>query len=212
MVNGKLIGILTAVTALYDTAREWLELRFPDGSAVAHEARSGEPIEVRFFSATTTVHLVPGPFSEALSRFCGQSLRLVRADPQLGAVDRGPRGAVSLISQASLQRLGAPAGERVDSRRFRMLIEVGGFAAHEEDALVGRRVRIGEAVVAIRGHVGRCLVTTQHPDTGEVDLPTLDLLDHRRGLATTEPLAFGVYGEVVVPGAVRLGDAVLRES
>jgi uncharacterized protein YcbX len=63
--------------------------------------------------------------------------------------------------------------------------------------------------VAFRGHVGRCLVTSQSPDTGVVDLPTLELLSYRRGAATTEPLAFGVFGEVLEPGTVRIGDSVV---
>jgi uncharacterized protein YcbX len=60
----------------------------------------------------------------------------------------------------------------------------------------------------VRGHVGRCLVTTRHPDSGLSDLPTLELLSYRRELATTEPLAFGVYGEVLEPGRVRVGSVV----
>lgn len=208
MVNGKRIGILGAVAADYDIAGEQLELRFPDGSCVRDEVRAGEAIAARFFSTSTTAQLVPGPFSQALSRYAGQPLRLVRADPRRTAIDRGPRGAVSLISQASVQRLSTIAGAAVDPRRFRMLIEADGLDAHEEDTFVGRRVRIGAASAIVRGHVGRCLVTTQHPETGEVDLPTLDLLAYRRGLDTTEPLAFGVYGEVLAPGMVRLGDPV----
>jgi len=42
------------------------------------------------------------------------------------------------------------------------------------------------------------------------DAPTLDLLrSYRAGLDTTEPLAFGVYGEVLEPGRVAVGDAVI---
>ena len=90
-----------------------------------------------------------------------------------------------------------------------MLIEVDGVDAHAEDGWVGRPVRIGEAVVRPRGHVGRCVITTRDPDTGDGDLPTLKLLaGYRRDLDTTEPLAFGIYGEVLEPGAVRLGDPV----
>ena len=205
MINGKRSGLLTTITAGYGPEDERLELTFPDGSVVAGEALDGGEIEVRFL-LTMSVRLVHGPFAEALSDFVDEPLRLVRADPLLTASDRGPGGSVSLISQASVRHLSELAREPVDPRRFRMLIEVDGLPAHGEDALVGEQVRIGEALVAFRGHVGRCLVTTRHPETGEVDLPTLELLAYRRGLDTTEPLAFGIYGEVIEPGRVRLGD------
>jgi len=207
LVNGKRIGSLTAVLADYEAEAERLTMRFPDDSVADGAVALGEPIQTRFFSRTPTARLVVGPWSEALSSYVGQPLRLVRADED-GGVDRGPRGAVSLISRASVERLERLAGETVDPRRFRMLIEVAGSYPHQEDDWVGHRLRVGEALVAMHGHVGRCLVTTQSPDTGVVDLPTLDLLSYRRGLATTEPLAFGVYGEVLEPGLVRLGDRV----
>ena len=42
-----------------------------------------------------------------------------------------------------------------------------------------------------------------------VDLPTLDMLgEYRHHIAATEPLPFGIYGQVVEPGTVRVGDAV----
>jgi uncharacterized protein YcbX len=109
-----------------------------------------------------------------------------------------------------LERLAAEAGaDGVDGRRFRMLVEVDGIGAHEEDGWVGRRVRIGSAEVRFDGHVGRCLITNRDPDTGESDFPTLDtLLDYRVGLNTTEPVAFGIYGPVVRPGEVAVGDPV----
>jgi uncharacterized protein YcbX len=90
-----------------------------------------------------------------------------------------------------------------------MLIEIDGVPAHAEDGWVGRAARIGEALVSFNGHVGRCLITSRHPETGTVDLPTLELLSgYRSRLSTTEPLAFGIHGEVLEPGTVRLGDAV----
>jgi MOSC domain-containing protein YiiM len=46
--------------------------------------------------------------------------------------------------------------------------------------------------------------------SGAVDLPTLDLLrSFRSGAPTSEPLAFGVYAEVLRPGIVELGDEVV---
>ena len=115
------------------------------------------------------------------------------------------------MSRASLQALARVAGtDGVDARRFRMLVELGGLdEAHEEDTWIGQPLRVGEALVRVRGHVGRCLVTQRHPESGETDLKTLDLLrSYRGGLETTEPLAFGVYGEVLEPGRVAVGDPV----
>jgi uncharacterized protein YcbX len=60
------------------------------------------------------------------------------------------------------------------------------------------------------GHVGRCAVTTQDPDTGIRSLDTLHLIGETRGhIPATEPLPFGVQAEVVSPGVVRVGDAVI---
>jgi uncharacterized protein YcbX len=131
-----------------------------------------------------------------------------------GAVDRGAGGAVSLISQGSLGRLGTKGDlEEVDSRRFRMLIEVDGLEAHAEDAWVGQTVRAGQALLGFEGHVGRCAITTRNPTTGVVDVPTLKILGrYRRDVKTTEPVAFGIYGRVLDPGLVRVGDAVAPEG
>jgi uncharacterized protein YcbX len=88
-----------------------------------------------------------------------------------------------------------------------MLIEIDGVEAHAEDAWVGRSAKVGEAVVRWRGHVGRCLITSRDPESGVIDLPTLDVLgEYRRDLETTEPLPFGIYGSVQESGRVRVGD------
>ena len=81
--------------------------------------------------------------------------------------------------------------------------------AHAEDNWVGRQVQVGAATVSFTGHVGRCLITSRDPDSGEIDLPTLDVLgEYRSDLNTTEPLPFGIYGEVIEPGEIRVGDRV----
>jgi uncharacterized protein YcbX len=120
---------------------------------------------------------------------------------------------MSLVGTASLGALADAAGvEHVDGRRFRMLFGVHGIAPHAEDGWLGRRIRIGDAVVRPLGNVGRCAVTTQDPDTGIPDLDTLGVLGAYRGdVETSEPLPFGIWGEVVEPGRVRLGDPVEPE-
>jgi uncharacterized protein YcbX len=208
MVNNKRIGSLMAVAADYDPTDSRLTLTFPDGTTVTDEAHDGAPVEATFFSLRPEAVAVTGPFAQALSDYAGEPLRLVRIDPRRGGVDRGPDAGVSLISEASVQRLAELAGEPVDSRRFRMTFEVRGLEAHQEDSLVGAQARIGEALVAFGGNVGRCLVTGLAPDTGTADLPALDLLEYRNGVETTEPLPFGVYGRVLEPGRVKLGDTL----
>src|ERR1035437_9407795 len=208
MVNGKQLGELTAVVADYAADEHALTLSFPDGSIVRDRIEAGDELTTRFYSRPRRGRLVGGPWASALSDHVGQPLRLVES---LGSVDRGARGAASLISRASLHRLSQGAGEPgVDVRRFRMMLEIDGVAAHAEDDWVGRRVTVGPARIAFHGHVGRCLVTSRDPDSGEIDLPTLDVLrDYRGELETTEPLPFGIYGEVIQPGRIRIGDPVV---
>jgi uncharacterized protein YcbX len=170
----------------------------------------GPAVGIRFLSDRREARLVQGPWSQALSEFFGRPLRIVA--PETG-VDRGREGAVSIISRASVQGLAAVAGaDEVDARRFRMLIEVDGVEPHEEDSWVGREIRIGPARVLVQGNIGRCLVTSRDPDSGTINLPTLDLLGtYRRDVPATEPLPLGVYGEVLQGGRVGVGDAITDE-
>jgi uncharacterized protein YcbX len=210
MVNGKQVGELTALVASYSDSERRLTITFPDGHALEGEIRLGRAVTARFYSREAAGQLVEGPWSGALSSYAGQPLRLVEA-PGAGALDRGARGTVSLISKASLDRLAEVGGrDGVDPRRFRMMIEIDGIGPNAEDRWVGRTIRIGTAAVRFEGHVGRCLVTSRDPDSGRIDLPTLEILgEYRRDEDTTEPLAFGIYGAVADPGAIRIGDRVL---
>lgn len=216
MVNAKSLGALQTIVADYDHEERRLTLRFPgagDAGAVSARVELGPAAQVRFYSRSREGRLVEGPFAEALSRHLGQPVRLFEAAPQGSGVDRGAAGGVSLVSSGSLRRLAAEGGlDSLDARRFRMLVEVDGLQAHAEDGWVGRVVRIGRARVRVKGHVGRCLITSRDPESGEVDLPTLDLLRGYRGdVESTEPLPFGVYGQVVSPGQVCVGDRVTVE-
>ena len=210
MINGKVLGDLQQVLADYSEPERHLRLELPGGRVVDGEIRLGEQVTTKFFSQIARGQIVEGPWSAALTECFGRPLRLVEVDGGGTGVDRGATGAVSLISRASIARL-AEAGdeESIDSRRFRMLIEIDGIAAHDEDRWVGHAVRIGSATVAFGGHVGRCLITSRDPDTGRIDLPTLDMLgDYRGGVRSTEPLPFGIHGRVLEPGTVRIGDTV----
>lgn len=210
MVNGKRVGPLVGVLPEYDDAAGSLALAFPDGGRVEAEVRPGESVTADFYGRAVPGRVVEGPFAEALSGLAGEPLRLVLTDEPGAGVDRG-RGQISLVTTAALDALaGAAACDGpVDGRRFRMLFGVEGAEAHAEDGWLGRRVRVGEAVVRPRGNVGRCAVTTQNPDTGVPDLDTLKAIKAYRGeLPSSEPLPFGVWGDVVEPGRVAVGDVV----
>jgi uncharacterized protein YcbX len=206
MVNAKNLGQLQTIVADVEDGR--LSLTFPDGRVVEAPPGSGDPLTTRFFSGTRETRIVNGPFADALTDYLGKPVQLV--EPAAAGVDRGREGAVTLISRGSLAALGNAVGEdQLDARRFRMLVEIDGIPAHVEDRWIGRGVKIGDAIIRFRGHVGRCLITSRHPETGEIDLPTLDALaSYRRHLDTTEPLPFGIYGEVLEEGTVRVGDPV----
>jgi uncharacterized protein YcbX len=210
LVNGKRHPELMRVHPQWDEASRRLALAFPDGSVVEGQVEPGEPFAAELYGTPHPSRLVPGPWQEALSEFVGEPMTLLWSEG--GAQDRGnDRGGwASLVSRGSLDHLGAAAGatEPVDGRRFRMLFEIDGVEPHEEDGWLGQRIAIGDAVTVPLGDVGRCVVTTCDPDTAVSNLDTLKVLAGYRPDGVVEPLPFGVYCDVAVPGRVRVGDAV----
>jgi uncharacterized protein YcbX len=183
-----------------------LTLTFPDGTTASGDVELGDPISTDFYGLRAVPgRLVLGPFAAALSAYAGANVRLVRADDAI-AYDVEP---VTLLSQASIDRLGRELGTEVDPRRFRMLFTLQGCDEHEEDSW--SRVRVGEAIVEVGGHIGgptpRCAVVTQDPDTGARSLDTLRAIKGYRGRLPIG-IVFGVYARVIQPGRVRLGDVV----
>jgi uncharacterized protein len=201
-------GALELVHSEYDDGAGNLTLRFVDGGVVTGTAELRETIATTFHRQARPARLVPGPWDEALSELIDEPVRLVAAAD--AAPDRGLAGAATLLATASLRALASVLGvEGLDERRFRMNFGIDGPDAHAEDDWIGRHVQVGAAVVAPRGHVGRCAITTQDPNTGVADLDTLKALAAYRGdLERTEPLPFGIHAAVVEPGRVRVGDAV----
>ena len=208
LVNSKGLGMLQQIVPHYDDQAELLTLAFPDGTTVSNHVHLNGALDAQFWGTSVHVRVVEGPWGEAISECAGRDLRLVRAPGP--ATDRMRSGATTLLGTGSLRAIARLLGvEGVDGRRFRMNFGVDGLAEHEEDEWLGRRVRIGQAIVVPQGNVGRCAVTTQNPETGEPDLDTLKALAaYRRDVQATEPLPFGVYAAVAEPGRVRLGDPI----
>ena len=113
---------------------------------------------------------------------------------------------VSVLNAVSLRALGERAGRELAQERFRGNVWVEGFDAWEEFGWVGRRLRIGRAVLAVREPITRCKATTANPETGRIDVDTLGALD--AGWGHTD---FGIYAEVIEGGEIAVGDGVVVE-
>jgi uncharacterized protein YcbX len=97
---------------------------------------------------------------------------------------------------------GAIDSLRLDRRRFRPNLLIGGVEGLAERGWEGRRLRIGEAVVALADLRGRCVMTTFDPDTQAQDPQVLRTIVERLGGV------LGLNAEVARPGVVRVGDPV----
>ena len=205
---GSKLGPLVQIHADHDPEREVLSLRFPDGTLVEGSAvADGEPLETNFYGRPVPAREVEGPWSEALSHYAGRDIRLLRVEHTGDGNDIEPVTLVSTASVEELTRQGEAAGP-LNPGRFRMTMEIDGCTPHEEDGWAGREVRVGEAIIRVGEQVPRCVVTTQDPNTGLRDFPTLKVIKRYRGTTPDQELPFGVYAQVVQPGLVRLGDPV----
>jgi uncharacterized protein YcbX len=208
LISNKDHPVFQLVAVDYDADADTLTLHLPDGREVAGVVERGAEVETSFHRRPRAARLVIGPWADALSELGGAPVRLV--EPETSGVDRGRNGAATLLATASLSAIGDVLGvDAVDGRRFRMNFGIDGLQAHEEDTWLRRKVRVGDAVVIPYGNVGRCVVTTQNPDTAVSDLDTLKALAvYRADVETTEPLPFGVHAAVATAGRVRVGDPV----
>lgn len=205
-VSGISKAALMPIRPAYDPAVERLSLTFSDGSVVDGDAANvGAPLSVGLFDRTIPVRFVEGPFTEAIREHArDDTLVFARVvEPEYA----GGTHRASVVSLASIADVGRRSGdERLDPRRFRMLIEVDGVGAFEEDAWQGRRVRFGDAIVRLGDRMNRCVMTTLDPDTGEQNAPVLDALAEYRKVGNE--LLLGVYGDVDQPGSIAIGDDI----
>ena len=112
---------------------------------------------------------------------------------------------VSLFGIQTARQLGDELGDDVDKRRFRgnVYVDFGSGEGFVEDGLVGRAIRIGsKARIAILERDSRCKMISLDPDTGESNPEIL------RKVARAHDGMAGVYGAVLVEGAIRKGDDV----
>ncbi|HET8786493.1 MAG TPA: MOSC domain-containing protein [Candidatus Limnocylindrales bacterium] len=207
LVDQLIVFKLVQVASRTDPEATTLWMRFPDGTEVDGEVELAEAVETPIHGRTGVGHRVVGPWSDALTRFVGRPIRVIRCDRVGGTRSGNP---ASIISDGSVRELAAHAGvDWVDARRFRMLIDLEDARAHEEDTWIGKRVGIGDAVLRVTKPDGRCAMTTHDPDTGEPDLDTLRTIISYRGLREGKHADLGVLADVEQPGRIRVGDEAI---
>ena len=113
-------------------------------------------------------------------------------DGAVGAFHDSAEARVSLVSSATI-------GDW-DRRRFRANVLLDGEG---EDALVGARVGVGDAVIDVGIKLERCVMTTRaQPDGIERDLSVL------RTIARERDACLAVGALVCKPGVMQVGDAL----
>lgn len=172
------------------------------GTVLAAEpVPTGRFVEVDYWGRRAAVEVLDGPWASLFGEHLAQEVVLARS-ARPGEVVYG--ASVALVTSGSLHLLEERLGQPVDGARFRSTFEVDTDHPHLEDTWVGRRLRLGEATVQVRGTVPRCAVVDVGPDTGIRDAPVLKTLaGYRRG---EQEVHFGVDAVVVRAGAVRIGD------
>ena len=108
---------------------------------------------------------------------------------------------ISLLSDASRSALGSAADATLDRRRFRGNIWLDGLEPWDEWDWIGKRLRIGAALLEVRERITRCRATHATPVTGRDDLDLLNVLAQNWGHRD-----FGVYAVCVEGGEVHIGD------
>ncbi|MFP4406707.1 MOSC domain-containing protein [Rhodosalinus sp.] len=127
--------------------------------------------------------------------------RIVRA-PDRGMTDTD-FPSISICNHASHRAVEQRHGRPLSRHRWRGNLWVEGLAPWEEFDLVGRDIRVGDAVLRVVERTGRCTATMANPETGRVDVDTLALL---RSWGHED---FAVYAEVAEGGEIAAGDAVI---
>lgn len=142
--------------------------------------------------------LVEGrPWSEtgtgaAIAAAAGRGARLVRA----GADERFDDTPLLVATDGAVADLG------IDVRRLRPNLVIGGVDGLDEREWPGRRLRVGQAVIAVEKLCERCVVTTVDPDTQAIDPDVL------RRIRADYGARIALNCHVAEPGLIAVGDGV----
>jgi MOSC domain-containing protein len=169
-----------------DFAPRFAEPARPDHSRTIVRAPDGEEYDV---------------VDPACSARLGEGVRVIKQD--VGVFDDLP---LSLISTRTIAGLQALTGRTLEVQRFRpnLLVEPLTDADFPEDGWLGATLQIGAMQMRVDRRDPRCVIVNMDPASGDRDHAVL------RRIAQERENCAGVYGTVVTPGRVAVGDPVLR--
>ena len=212
MISMTMAGQLAPMLANYDASNTTLAILENGHLLVEAKVEEGPAQAGNFFNVWDVEGvLIDGPWNQLVSDRIGKEVRLVKAGAGRNGSDVEP---LSLVSSASMKALedSAQVGP-IDPRRFRMLIQIDGTGAHEEDTWADQDFFIGSAIIRVGGAVKRCAATTRNPNSGTIDLKTLKHIGDYRGRQETKfgiGFYFGVYATCVQPGTISIGDEIIK--
>jgi MOSC domain-containing protein len=165
---------------------------------------SGEPLPTHVCTpAGTDLELQSPELQSEIAQSCGINVELMKL--KHGIFDDG---SVSVISLGTIAAIGRAAGVDLDRRRFRanIVLETPNLDPFLEDAWVGGTLVFGERepipAVSVTTRDARCMMLNLDPDTARQDgrvLKTVVRLNANNA---------GVYGTVVRPGTIHVGQTV----
>jgi uncharacterized protein YcbX len=201
-------------------------IRFPDGTMMPADAPDanarlsafvGRPVTLRSLEphgddapritmasetpemARALMGLAPGEPEADMAGLSGERLARLR---QGNFFDAYP---LHVLTTTTLRTLAAIAPTSLwDLRRFRpnVLLELDQAQGHPELAWVGRRLRIGSAVIEVAMGCPRCVMATQAVDELPLDPGIM------RTLVRESKHNAGIYASIAEPGETREGDEV----
>jgi uncharacterized protein YcbX len=165
---------------------------------------SDEPLPTHVRTpAGMEVELCSAELRSEIAESCGISVELMRL--KHGIFDEAP---VSVISLETIAGIGRTTGVDLDRRRFRanIVLETRNAEPFLEDGWVGGTLRFGDRepmpAVSVTMRDLRCMMINLDPDTSKQDARVMKAVV---GLNANNA---GVYGTVVRPGTIHVGQTV----
>jgi len=183
-------GRIATLRARFTVDPPWLTITAPDATTAA-----ANPI-------TPEGRAIFGAF---LTAFLGNEVRGTPMFQHAPGHSFGDQRApvVSLFNRTTLRAFEADQGSIREEARFRPNVLFDNLPAWEEFEWVGRRLRIGTAVLEVTKRTVRCAAVEVNPATGTRDADPIRELKHLYGHAD-----LGIHAAVIEGGRIAPGDTI----